>query len=228
MIAQKHIGVDLIGLCTVPVIFKNVNRSLTVNALLDDASTKTYINADVAAEQVLKWKTENEIVNVLNGQNETFETRPVNLELQSVNGNVSIKVSACTTNRVMGSMTVVDWYKYKEHGHIWKMLMSSKTNSRHPHWYRPRRFALCTWRGKMETKWSGRETETPRMDMHRQPWTYIRSCMQTNFACTYFVRDVSEIARLKENLKNFWEIDSVSTTQDQPVIRIEEQLAVKR
>ena len=54
MIAQKHIGVDLIGLCTVPVIFKNVNRSLTVNALLDDASTKTYINADVAAEQVLK------------------------------------------------------------------------------------------------------------------------------------------------------------------------------
>lgn len=52
--AQKHIGVDLIGLRTVPVILKNGNRSLTVNALLDDAGTKTYINADVAAVQGLK------------------------------------------------------------------------------------------------------------------------------------------------------------------------------
>ena len=53
---------------------------MTVNALLDDASTKTYINADVAAELGLKGKTEQVTVNVLNGQVETFETRPVNFE----------------------------------------------------------------------------------------------------------------------------------------------------
>ena len=35
---------------TVPVVLINGNRRLKVNALLDDASTKTYINADVAAE----------------------------------------------------------------------------------------------------------------------------------------------------------------------------------
>ena len=39
-----------IALRTIPVYIKNGNRKLQVNALLDDASTKTYINVDVAAE----------------------------------------------------------------------------------------------------------------------------------------------------------------------------------
>ena len=99
---------------TVPVKVKTGDRWMTVNALLDDASTKTYINADDAAELGLKGKTEQVTVNVLNGQVETFETRPVNFELESVNGNVKLKVSVFTANRVTGAMTVVDWYKYKK------------------------------------------------------------------------------------------------------------------
>ena len=50
----------------------------------------------------------------LNGQVETFETRPVDLELESVNGNVRMNVSAFTANKITGAMTVVDWYKYKK------------------------------------------------------------------------------------------------------------------
>ena len=38
------------ALRTVPVILKNGNRAIKVNTLLDEASTKTYINADVASE----------------------------------------------------------------------------------------------------------------------------------------------------------------------------------
>ena len=114
MVSQNHIREDYVGLRTVPVKVKNGDRWMTVNALLDDASTKTYINADVAAELGLKGKTEQVTVNVLNGQVETFETRPVNFELESVNGNVKLNVSAFTANRVTGSMTVVDWYKYKK------------------------------------------------------------------------------------------------------------------
>ena len=52
---------------TVPVILKNGNRAIKVNALLDEASTKTYINADVASELGLteiSWKV---TMNVLNG-----------------------------------------------------------------------------------------------------------------------------------------------------------------
>ena len=86
---------------------------MKVKALLDDASTKTYVNADVAAEFGLTGKTEKVIVNVLNGQIETFEIKPVNVELKSVTNNVSMKVSAYTANRVTGNMPVVDLNRYK-------------------------------------------------------------------------------------------------------------------
>jgi len=39
-----------VALRTVPVVLKNGSRKLVVNALLEDASPKTYINGDVAAE----------------------------------------------------------------------------------------------------------------------------------------------------------------------------------
>ena len=80
MVSQNHIREDYVGLQTVPVKVKDGDRWMTFNVLLDDASTKTYINADVAAELGLKGKTEQVTVNVLNGQVETFETRPVNFE----------------------------------------------------------------------------------------------------------------------------------------------------
>ena len=59
---------DFIALRTVPVMVKSGGKSIKVNALLDDASTKTYINSDVAAELGLQGKTERVTVNVLNGQ----------------------------------------------------------------------------------------------------------------------------------------------------------------
>lgn len=114
MVTQRYVRVDFVGLRTVPVILQNGARSLTVNALLDDASTKTYVNADVAAEQGLQGRTERVTVNVLNGQAETFDTKPVNAELKSITGSVSMVVNAYTVNRVTGNMNVVDWNKYKQ------------------------------------------------------------------------------------------------------------------
>ena len=68
-----------IALRTIPVFVRNGHRKLMVNALLDDASTKTYLNTDVASELGLKGKLQRINVNVLNGQVETFETSPVEL-----------------------------------------------------------------------------------------------------------------------------------------------------
>ena len=90
-----------------PIILKNGDRSLRVNALLDEASTKSYVNSDVAAELGLKGKTEKVTVNVLNGQIETFETKPVSFELQSVDGKVSFKVNAYTASRVTGDIMLL-------------------------------------------------------------------------------------------------------------------------
>ena len=114
MVTQNNIRANFIGLRTVPVILKNDKGSLKINALLDDASTKSYINADVAAELGLQGRTEKMTVNVLNGQVETFETKPINIELMSITGNVSTMVSACTVDRVTGNMPVVEWNKFKQ------------------------------------------------------------------------------------------------------------------
>ena len=57
----------------VPVHLKNGSRKLKVNALLDDASTKTYYaNADVSAELGLTVFSHRVYVSVLNGEVESF------------------------------------------------------------------------------------------------------------------------------------------------------------
>ena len=56
MMTQNHIRAWSVGLRTAPVILKNEDCSLIVNVLLDDASTETFINADVAAKLSLKEK----------------------------------------------------------------------------------------------------------------------------------------------------------------------------
>ena len=90
-----------------------------MNALLDDASTRTYLNADVAAELGLQGHCQRVTVNVLNGRAETFETAPVELEVESLDGKISKKINAFTTDRVTGSLRIIDWAKESEK---WKHL----------------------------------------------------------------------------------------------------------
>ena len=99
------------ALRTVPVILKNGNRRIEVNALLDDASTRTYLNSDVAAQLGLQGEYQRVSVNVLNGRVEAFETMPVELEVESVDGQFTRKISALTTDRVTGNLRIIDWRK---------------------------------------------------------------------------------------------------------------------
>ena len=109
MVTQSSSRTDFIALRTVPVILRNGDLSLKVNALLDEASTKTYLNSDVAAELGLHGRTEKVAVNVLNGQIETFETKPVSFNLVSIDHKVNMNVTAYTANRVTGDMPVIHW-----------------------------------------------------------------------------------------------------------------------
>ena len=56
---------------------KNGDCKVKINALLDDAGTKTYVNADVTAELGLQGHPQKVKANVLIGKVETFETTPV-------------------------------------------------------------------------------------------------------------------------------------------------------
>ena len=115
MVAQNNISPSFIqGLNTVPVILETCERSLKINALLDDASTKTYVNENIAKELGFQGTTEIVKVSVLDGQVETIETKPIDVALQSVTECVSMKAIAYTVNKVTGNMPVVDWNSYKE------------------------------------------------------------------------------------------------------------------
>ena len=232
MVAQSNIRPDFIGLRTVPVILINGARSLRVNALLDDASTKTYVNADVAAELDLRGRTERIKVNVLNGQVETFETKPIDVKLQSATGDVSMKVSAYTVNKVTGNMPVVDWNHYKDQ---WRHLRNIEFPSS------PRRPIVDMLIGldcadllyAIEDR--RRKPGEPIARLTPLGWTcigspgsYGGSIHQKNFAYTYFSRDQSEIEQVNRTLKKFWEIEEVSSQHDMPVVRLEEQMALKK
>ena len=114
MMANNPTTTDFIELRTNPIILKNDNRSIKVNALLDDASTKTNINADVTAELGLHGKTERITAKVLNGQVETFKTRPVYVQLESLIGDVKLQATAYTATRVTGTMSAFDWTNYTQ------------------------------------------------------------------------------------------------------------------
>ena len=75
---------DMIALRTVPVKFKNGNSEIVVNALLDDASTKTYVSRDVATELNLQGVSETINVSVINGHTEVPETCSVDLIIESL------------------------------------------------------------------------------------------------------------------------------------------------
>ena len=111
MLTQNNISPRFLGLYTVPVILKNGERSLKISALLDEASTNSYVKVDVAAKLGLHGRTEKMTVNVLNGQVETFKTSPINVELTSITGTISARIKACTVDRVMGNMPVIEWNK---------------------------------------------------------------------------------------------------------------------
>ena len=50
----------------------------------------------------------------------------------------------------------------------------------------------------------------------------------TNFAYTYFVKSQAGIEQINSTLKQFWEIESDQSPHDAPIVRIEEQLPMKK
>ena len=80
--------------------------------MLDEASRKTHLNADVDAELGRQGHPQSVTVNVLNGQTETFKTTPLEVQLEGLDGNVKTTISAFTAERVTGNMKVIDWGEY--------------------------------------------------------------------------------------------------------------------
>ena len=87
------------ALRTVPAVLKNGARRVVINALLDDASTKTYINSDGAAELGLQGQNRRMTVNALDNQTDSFETMPFELYLESLDRISDVKIAALQETR---------------------------------------------------------------------------------------------------------------------------------
>ena len=110
-----------VALRTVPVTLRNGQRSINVNALLDDGSTQSYLNSAIAAELGIQAESKSMTVSTLNGQTRTFRTMPVNIQLESCDGTFRSELHATSADRVTGDSQAVDW---QVNGPQWRHLQS--------------------------------------------------------------------------------------------------------
>ena len=111
----------LTSFMTVPVIIKNGNQRRKVNALLDDASDKSYINESIAEELGLYGPVNQHNVCVINGHVNSFQSMEVTVNLESVEGDIDVTLQAYASQNVAGDVNVVDWQRQKYH---WEHLQS--------------------------------------------------------------------------------------------------------
>ena len=111
----KKPGVCTALLRTVPVWLKANKRKVKVNAILDDASNESFLNEEVVGVLRLCEPFETVKVHVLNNEVETFQSMPVKLTIESVDGQFSkeIHVKTCP-KKVTGNYIVEDWSQSKE------------------------------------------------------------------------------------------------------------------
>ena len=106
---------EVVSLRTVPVWLKADGKKIKVNAVLDDASTVSYVNEEVAGALGLYATYENVSVNVLSETVETFDSMPVSFTLDSCDGNLKVPFKALTCpRRVTGRYNIVDWQKFQK------------------------------------------------------------------------------------------------------------------
>ena len=84
------------SLRTVPVWMKANGRKVKINAILDEASNETFLNEEVAGVLGLQEPFQKVQVHVLNGTVETFQSMPLKIEIESVDGQFSKEISVKT------------------------------------------------------------------------------------------------------------------------------------
>ncbi|XP_046329965.2 uncharacterized protein LOC124113582 [Haliotis rufescens] len=187
---------------------------------VDDASTRSYINADVAAELGLQGKTKQVTVNVLNDEKATFETMPVEFGLESKGGEVDVNISAFTTTKVTGDLQVVDWQKY---GKLWTHLQDIDF----PKIASPPIVDVLIGMDNSELHYSYSEVRgnpgEPLARLTPLGWTCIGniagtgSYNQTHFSSTFFSHSNADDQDLNMLLHRFWEVEKFQSKETENI-----------
>ena len=111
---QSHKEFNYIALRTVPVILHKDGREIAINALLDDASTRSYINSGIAEQlNSIGNQTSTLSVSVLNGNRAQFKTNIAEFDIISQDRHSKTKISAYTTDNVTAGLESIDWCEHK-------------------------------------------------------------------------------------------------------------------
>ena len=201
---------EFVALRIVPITVKNGKLRKTINALLDDASTKTYINGDVAAALNIRGEMKKVTVKVLNNTIETFDTMPVQFDAESVDGNFKMKINASTMNKVTGNMEAVNW---KEHANKWDHLKDIEF----PDLGKRPKVDMLIGMDHADVHFSFKDVKgkpgEPIARLTPLGWTCIGSPddakKHMEKSRSFFIQD--EDISADKILKNFWEIENMET-----------------
>jgi hypothetical protein len=156
---------------TIPVWIKANGKKLKVNAVLDDASSASYMNEEVAGALGLSVPYEPVIVQVLNDSVETFDSMPVDVSLESCDGNVEVQFSVFTCPRqITGKYRVVDWRRHqKRWPHLQVCNFPEVAADPMVDWTRPYRLALFPLRCERSSRRTDSTTWAIGMDLYWSP-----------------------------------------------------------
>ena len=226
----SHFAPSVTGLRTVPVIVSSDTKKIKINALLDDGSTKSYINSDIAAELGIQTVTQKVKVNVLNGNTETFETMPVSVKLESLNGQCQVDMSVFTADKVTGNLKAVIWSDYKKKWDHLKQIQFPKLSSRPV-------IDLLIGTDYSDLHYSLRDIKgqpgEPIARLTPLGWTCIGSPedshiegQETHFS-TFFSQDREQMNEVNDTLRSFWEIEA-SGTVSSPIMSKDDRSVLQK
>ncbi|XP_052806575.1 uncharacterized protein LOC128235822 [Mya arenaria] len=215
-----------ISLRTVPVLVCANGKEIKINALLDDGSTKTYVNSDVAAKLGLTGDKTVLQVNVLNGRCEELDTMNVTFNLNNVDRDLELDITAVTTIEVTGKLKPTDW---SQNVHRWAHLKGIKF----PKLGKKPKIDLLIGLDHAKLHRSLEEIvgepNSPIARLTPLGWTCIGPVKNQNYkdTCLYTFNTVqctSELHQIDETLKRFWETEAI---ENRPKMNSEEVKSLK-
>ena len=216
--SSYHMGGNLdntrISLRTIPIKLSYQGNEIWTNGLLDDGSTCSFINAEMAhILNIPRGDQQSLSVGVLNGASEKFTSSNVSFTIASMDGKNSFVINAMTIKSVTGQLRPVDWVEQAQkfnhlkdlsfcrpnkgkisvligldHVFLHQALREVRGNQHDP----IARLTPLGWTCTGKTTISGKEKESAR---------FINS----------FFQNKKEIRELEKSLLQFWEIEEAPT-----------------
>ena len=217
----------VISLRTIPIRIQHEGKEMLVNALLDDGSTQTFINSDIAESLKLpKQKQTNISVGVLNGTTENFRTSSVDFAISTMDRKKSFKISAMTTDRVTGDLKPVDWKHHAEDFPHLKSIPFWKPNSGTIDILIGLDYAFL--HQTVKEVYGG--SNEPFARLTPLGWTcigktkVISKCMpNSRFVNTFFLDNKKDLNVLNNSLKKFWETEEFEVSDPRKQLSVENQ-----